>query len=727
MLRRHLTWSLAPMVLALACSIAPACSSSDAGGDEAAGAAGAAGGGGSSGKKVDPLPLAAGCQPLLGGKDCMLPYPSDFFRVADASLPSGFRVQMGEGAKMKTSSGASADVNDWKPTDGFSKLPPIMALLGGPVSTEGLTGILDAPEPSMAAQSPTLLIEADTGALLPHFVDIDPKADDPELQALIIHPLVGLKARTRYVVALRGVKAPDGGLAAAPEGFRRLRDGDDDASLAALLARFEGDVFKVTEAAGAPRKDLQLAWDFTTGSDELVSADMLSVREQVLAWLAANKPEITITKLDEAPDPKQPRLWRTIEGTIKVPLFLDNAEVGASLHRGPDGKITQNGMADLPFLVKVPASVRDMAGPGRALAFGHGFFGSREEIAGDAMIHVADTLGTVVVGIDWWGMSSPDRDQVIKSLTGDPTTAALFTERVPQAMANWTVMTAAMRGPLAEQEALRRPATGGAPGEALYDTSNVNFLGISQGHILGGTLAAFDPDLTRICLNVGGAGVASLMFRALPFNTFLLLLDGPLPGSLAKQKFAASLQPQLDRIDPGFWAPRVLADKLPGSPADRRVLQQAGIGDTQVPNFGSFLHARLLNLPQMSPGPRAIFGLDQAPSPHDGSAFALYDVGQDDAFYKENKPAPKDNGVHGAVRIRADVLEQMDLFFRTDSQIVVSNKGPLRLEGDRRTGVDVGVAVGSERGSAPYTPGGGSAPYTPGGALPLHPGQEKRG
>jgi hypothetical protein len=30
-------------------------------------------------------------------------------------------------------------------------------------------------------------------------------------------------------------------------------------------------------------------------------------------------------------------------------------------------------------------------------------------------------------------------------------------------------------------------------------------------------------------------------------------------------------------------------------------------------------------------------------------------------------------------------------------------------------------------GAAPYTPGGGSAPYTPGGALPLHPGQEKRG
>jgi hypothetical protein len=34
-------------------------------------------------KPLPPLSLPDGCQPLLGGADCFMPYPSDFFKNGD--------------------------------------------------------------------------------------------------------------------------------------------------------------------------------------------------------------------------------------------------------------------------------------------------------------------------------------------------------------------------------------------------------------------------------------------------------------------------------------------------------------------------------------------------------------------------------------------------------------------------------------------------------------------
>ena len=41
----------------------------------------------------EPMALEEGCNPLLGGSDCFLPYPSDVFLVDDESMPSGQRLR----------------------------------------------------------------------------------------------------------------------------------------------------------------------------------------------------------------------------------------------------------------------------------------------------------------------------------------------------------------------------------------------------------------------------------------------------------------------------------------------------------------------------------------------------------------------------------------------------------------------------------------------------------
>lgn len=88
------------------------------------------------GPKIEPLPVAKGCQPLLGGSDCLLPYPSDFFRVTDATQPSGARITVSDAAAPKSKEGKRYDVTAEFPIDGFSMVPTIVATLGVEVSPE---------------------------------------------------------------------------------------------------------------------------------------------------------------------------------------------------------------------------------------------------------------------------------------------------------------------------------------------------------------------------------------------------------------------------------------------------------------------------------------------------------------------------------------------------------------------------------------------------------------
>jgi hypothetical protein len=280
-------------------------------------------------------------------------------------------------------------------------------------------------------------------------------------------------------------------------------------------------------------------------------------------------------------------------------------------------------------------------------------------------------------------MSTVDGLETAARLAQEPSRAAQFAEGVHQGMANWLAMTEAIRGPLKLEAALRRPLTPGEPGaqpgnagDVFYEDASLNYLGISQGHILGGTLAALG-DFERLCLNVGGAGFSHMMFRALPFDRFLAILETAIGDPMKQQLFAAIFQEAIDRVDPATYAPMVLAAPLPGSPADRRVLLQTGLGDRQVPNLGSFLHARLLGVPLLSPSPVGVFGLPSREGPITGSALALYDFGIDlIGAYAEASPSGDDNEVHEGLRRLEAAQAQMDDFFRPDSVIRNACAGP---------------------------------------------------
>jgi len=384
-----------------------------------------------------PLVVPDGCQPLEGALSCTMPYPSDFFRT------NGVVTLAGAG-KPLTSTGVDADNVSGLASDGFSRQPAIVCALPDVVVTDGLQNVVDDPTPTLDAQnSATLLVRTDTGELVAHYVDLDQHPDDPAQVPIAIRPFAQLAPGVRYVVALRGVKNASGNLAAPAEGFRRIRDRDTshDPTLAALAARYDTDVFAALAKLGVARESLQLAWDFTTQSKSWAERDMLDLRDQVQAWLDQNPPNVTIT----AVTPGTAEYWQVITGTITAPLFLEQAAPGAKLVRGSDGKIMQNGTTEVPFVIEIPTSVRDQAGPGRAMAFGHGFFGGTAEADGQAARTLLSTLHAVTFAIDWWGMAKYDLGTVIGLVSNTPSKIGDFVDRVHQAMANWMVTTRAMK------------------------------------------------------------------------------------------------------------------------------------------------------------------------------------------------------------------------------------------------------------------------------------------
>lgn len=617
-----------------------------------------------------PLEIPAGCNPIAADWDCLLPFPSDTFRQPDATLPSGFKVVYPAEALPSMDAGDPVDPTHRHPADGFSHLSPILVVIPGGVDATDLVFHTGDVSRSQGQASPTVLLDAETGARILHFAEVDPEADDPDRAALLIRPMVRLANGRRYIVALRGLSHPDGSAVAPPEAFRRLRDvlvDPADTVLTPLATRYDAEIFPPLVSAGVARESLILAWDFTTESLENVTRDLLAVRTLTMAAMEAAPPAVTLT---EVTDDVDETILRRIEGTITVPLFMETEEPGALLHRGPDGAVAQNGTVEVPFLAIVPRSAEAAGTPLRALQFGHGFFGDRFEVVDNFVFDFANQTQMVVFAVDWWGMSEGDVADVVTPLITDPKNLMTFTERIHQGMANQIALSYAIKSSFTTDKAFL--ATDGKPfHETETATEDLYFYGISQGHILGGTYAALTPNTSRIALGVGGAGFTFMMFRAKPFVEFLGLLKIPFPGALDRQKVIALTQTVFDRIDPITYAPIVSSAPWPDSPPDRRVLMQLGVGDSQVPNLAAHIHARALGLSLMTPAPRPVPDLPEVTAPFDGSALAEYDFGVQPPLPDRYATPPQDETVsHEAVRRSPHAIAQIDAFFQPESTVI---------------------------------------------------------
>lgn len=601
----------------------------------------------------EPLMVPAGCQALASEHDCLLPFPSQHFLLPDSSTETGFRFELPEAARVQDKNGNPARIVR-RPADGFSPGQQILALFRVPLDDSNWVGAGKDPNLSLAADSPTWLLEKDTLERIPHIAELDPRATEPSEQAMVIRPLVPLRYGARYIVAIHRLQTPGGQAVPPPEGFRRLRDKEASDPALADYTRYENDVFAPLQSAGMDRNALQLAWDFQIRSESNTTGDLVEIQRIVREQLQTDPPKATLSELKDNPSKF---IRRRLELRVPVPLFVPADEPLAALQRN-EGKVQSTATTDVPFTVWIPNSVASGKLPGRLVQFGHGLFGSRAEADG-YLSEVAEELGLVFVAADWWGLSNDDRLNVAGAISEDLGKTTLLVDRIHQAMANFLVVAEVASQSLAELPAIKELAT-----PALFDGSQLGFLGISGGHILGGTYAALAPRVRRTALNVGGANFSMIMFRARPFLAFLAILSLQVPSALEQQKLVSLSQLDFDAVDPLNYAGYLRGEALDGTEENRPLLLQIGIADSSVPNLASQLHARALGAMHLQPAPRSVFGLDTSTGPITGRAYVEYDFGIPEDYLA--RPATEDNPVHEAVRRNASANKQLDLFFQAD-------------------------------------------------------------
>ena len=536
-------------------------------------------------------------------------------------------------------------VLSWR--DGFSPGEAAMTCMLGATAT----GLPDENHiaDSVKTTSPSILMEADTGVLVPHFAEIDVGTLQDDEHAIMIHPVVRLKDGVRYIAALRNVVDGNGVVIPANANFAALRDSRKTtiAPLEARRAHIE-DVFTKLQAAGIDRSTLQIAWDYTTATQANTTGDLLSMRDDALATVGATGPSFTIDSVDVNPNPY---LVKLLHGTMTVPLYLNTANVddGEHLMRDASGKPTQNGTAQFPFLVLIPASATDKT-PAAILQNGHGLLGYKTEGTDSYFAQICANYNYVGVAVDWVGMAHDDSATLIDAVRNDLSWFHGVVDRQTQGFVNALLAMRMMIGGIASDPNLQMN------GQPIIDPTKRFYRGDSQGGIFGTTYMSITTDVERGMLGEPGMPYELLLDRSQDFGTFKLLLKGSYPDGLDQRLIQAFLQMEWDRTEPDGYA-ELLAQ-------NHRVLIADGLGDHQVTPLGAHIIARTIGAQVLQPAVREIYGLNDAQGPiTTGSAIVEYDFGLPPAP-TTNIPATAGDDPHGLIRFEKPAMDQTDEFFK---------------------------------------------------------------
>ena len=572
------------------------------------------------------LAIEARCNPLGFGTHCAVPWPSSAFEVTDASTPTGRRLAIGDETLPKNSSETPIDPTLWNLADGFSPSAPMIVAFPGGVSATGLTA-LDNLDPSLAADSPTVLYDMTTGKRVPHSAELDAYASaSPDSQALFLRPGLRLVGGHRYAVAIMTrVEAAGGGALPVSPGFAALRDGTttDNARLEAMRSDF-ADVLGALATAGVARGDLVLAWDFTVASDDFLHREMSAARDRALATIQNHPLQFTISS-DKQPDPNNANIARFVTGTLEAPLFLNTAATGVAgtttVRDDHDLPVVQ-GFYQIPFSAVIPACAYTSPTPVPMILYGHGLLGDSTEVDCCGVPPVAAELCMVIAGTDMRGMSEADLPAVAYALNDASKADGVF-EVLEQGIANHVVLAHAMRTTLAQGLFVDAANNN----KVLVDPDQLFYWGLSQGGIFGASVMAYEPTIKRGVLGSGGANYSLLLDRSADWTQYQVILSGAYPDPLDQQLLLSLMQMRWDKTEPAGIANGVLAGTATGVPA-KQLLMQIAFDDEQVSDFAAYWEARTMGVPVQATTVTAPWGLAmQDASQPLSSGLVIYDCG----------------------------------------------------------------------------------------------------
>ncbi|MEZ5154908.1 MAG: hypothetical protein R2718_02235 [Solirubrobacterales bacterium] len=698
-------------------------------------------------KPYEPVPVenADRCD-FLDPAVCLQPFPNDYFTVGDPSTATGRRLNLNEESTPANINGDHIDPTDMNRADGFSPGNLITIKIPGLETPAAFAASGLVPENDLHAfddaDAPLIVINADTGERQPIWAELDsnPTSVDPSDDGpggigadpdntgdvnLIVRPAENFDFGERYIVALRNLENDSGEPIEAPIGFRVFRDGDitDQPEVESRRAHMESVIDDLVDKAGVARDSLYMAWDFTVASEESVTGRATTIRDDAFARLGdtnladreiqGDSPSWTITRVLDQGDPIPSgergipaQIARRVEGTINVPCYLDedNCPSGAEFAHDPDGGITWDPSfdRDVEFRCEIPDSVVAGSGPVQPAAvgiYGHGLLGTQDQLTGQAAL--AQQENTIWCAMDFEGFAEQDLGTVIASLA-DMSNFNKLADRMQQGYVNFMYLGRALIHPSGLATDTAFAMDNGDGDQPVIDTSagadtRLQYMGVSQGAIMGGALTALEPDADRGVLNVTGMNYSTLLRRSVDSDEYFKIpgigLYANYPDELERPLLLSLVQLLWDRGEANGYAHNMTTDPLADTPP-HEVLLQAALGDHQVANVAAEVEARTVGAsvytPALEPGRHwdsdPFLGIPQidmsgTATPYTGGSMLVYYDGGPTSFTgtrgqgsgtapSANVPPRPEWGFggdpHGYPRAAADGLLQEGSFLRGD-------------------------------------------------------------
>lgn len=596
--------------------------------------------------------IADECNPL-GGETCMLPWPSMAYTKVDASSPTGIRISIPVKAMPINGDKISIDPTKFGWWDGFSPTGPMLAMFPTGVSRDNLPTFKD-PARSLAADSPIVLLDLDTGERAPFFAETDANFDPGENSALIIRPLMRLHEKSHYAVAIRNtVKAADGGELPSPKGFIAMRDGGDFSHPLFGLTKANADkMFTAFANAGVQKSEIVLAWDFMTASDAYLQSDLTTMKQQAVPLIGDKGANLSFVA---QPQTAPAGIYKAYTGTFKSPNFLTDGENDDSIiNRDASNAPAAQGLRDANFAALIPSCVTTQQGPFTTIVFGHGLFGSAKEYLDDGFTQsLAEKYCFIIIAGDFIGLTS--RQLTLASLAvNDLNIGYGITEKLGQSVIDFIALENAVRGPMSTAPEFQYN------GMPVIDPNRTYYVGGSLGGIMGNVFMSYDSNITRGVLAVPG-GVWSMLFER---SNAWHLLQGALQGSYTDPKqyqlIVAMFGMAFEPYDPITTAAHVIKDPLPGVPT-KDILMWYSEGDCLVSNITTEMVARTMGITLIDPAVKDVWNLDAAPGPMT-NGINVFDDHPSPLPSDLNIPPAEDNGTHSGINKKPAALRMVEAF-----------------------------------------------------------------
>jgi hypothetical protein len=671
----------------------------------------------------DPI---GGWQPGDGTHNCLLPFPNNYFTTPNEQSNTGEQVDLNPLAMPADSAGKPIDPTQWNRSDGFSVGAQLL------VDVPGMTKNSDL-APSKLPQvdnigsyarpdAGVVVIDARTGKRWPVWAELDQYTSEAGptalpsgsvQQDLMIHPAKNFSAGTRYVVGLRGLKLDNGTTAQPNAAFAAYRDGtvpDTDPRVAGFDS-----IFRTLGKARVQRKNLYLAWDFTTASTQSTTGRLLSMRNDAFRRLGdtnladgkvrGSAPTFNVTKVTPNPSPE---IAKEIQGRFSVPCYIAPAcvPVGEFLLRdglyGTPRKIpgvTQHAK----FICIIPDGQHLL----RPSLYGHGLFGSASEVTAGNVEDMAAAHHMMECATNWYGMAEPDIPNAIADL-GDLSNFNTLIDRVQQGELDFMFLARLMIHP---EGFCSNPDFDRADGSCFINRTTAYYDGNSQGGIYGGVVCALIPDASRCVLGVPGEDYAVLLPRSSDYVatqplagaptdptagfSYSTVFDTAYPDQSQRMLIIDLIQMLWDRGDPEGYASHMTKKPLPDTPP-HHVLMQMAWGDHQVSNIEAETEARTIDAKLVTPAlvtgrqgswRDPFWGLKPVTGGRiNGSALTVFDIGPvrtvDGVTYgttpDTKSDVPNRAGVdpHEAPRATVCGQDQKSAFLKPDGIVTEPCDGP---------------------------------------------------